>query len=125
MVSKLLALMKLDGGAFGYALTANGDSCIQLGTHGSLTAVLYGRPLSMHVYMRAPAGRVPCQCTSRFVCAHEEEGGQPVGERGRALSRQARCSPFRGCSPFRVQSLPGVATNHGCDSLLSVWRASG
>jgi len=42
MVSKLLALMKLDGGAFGYALTANGDSCIQLGTHGSLTAV--GQP---------------------------------------------------------------------------------
>jgi hypothetical protein len=30
---------KLDGGAFGYALTGNGDTCIQLGTHGSLTAV--------------------------------------------------------------------------------------
>jgi hypothetical protein len=30
---------KLDGGAFGYALSMDGSTCLQLGTHGSLTSV--------------------------------------------------------------------------------------
>jgi hypothetical protein len=44
---------KLDGGAFGYALTEDGSSCIQLGTHGSLTSVcgpVCVHALSLHGY---------------------------------------------------------------------------
>jgi len=39
MLVKLFS--KLDGGSFGYALSENGNTCIQLGTHGSLTGVRF------------------------------------------------------------------------------------
>ena len=45
---------KLDGGSFGYALSGNGDTCLQLGTHGSLTAARSSLIYLCYVLHRLP-----------------------------------------------------------------------
>ena len=80
----------LDGGAFGYALSEDGSTCIQLGTHGSLTGVSPAASLrasggGAHCLMRAWRRDVASGAGGREARGRERREGGEVRE-----AREAR-----------------------------------
>ena len=74
----------LDGGAFGYALSEDGSTCIQLGTHGSLTGV------SPAASLRASGGGAHCLMRAWRRDVASGAGGREARGGGRG-GREEKC----------------------------------